>query len=392
MGNSQAHIVPENIVIAGAGPVGAVCALAMKQGGLDPLLLEARSQHTPVHDRRTLALSYGSRLILERLGVWQNIADASAITRIHISHRGGLGRAELNAAEEKLPALGYVLSYGELTRALLQGLEQAAVRIRYATPVVQVLTGSTSARLHLGGDTPQEMHANLAVIADGGRNETQQGKWFRDYGQVAVVAQVTTELPHAGTAYERFTPNGPIALLPNGQDGSYALVWVNAPDEAARIAQLDDAQFLTELQDQFGGRQGKFFSVGSRGQFPLKLDYHGTQAGEHVVRIGNAAQTLHPVAGQGFNLGLRDAWELAQSCMELSEEMRLGGIEQLQAYARTRQCDAVPGILFTDLLVRSFSTANPLAQHVRGLGLMALQAFPLARHFVARRMLFGRHG
>ena len=407
MANSPAHIVPENIVIAGAGPVGAVCALAMQQGGLDPLLLEARSQHTPVNDKRTLALSYGSRLILERLGVWQNIADASAITRIHISHRGGLGRAELNAAEEKLPALGYVLSYGELTRALLQGLEQAAVRIRYATPVVQVQAGSTSSRLHLGGDTPQnlaqrgdtpqEMHANLAVIADGGRNETQQGKWFRDYGQVAVVAQVTTELPHAGTAYERFTPNGPIALLPNGRDGPYALVWVNAPDEAARIAQLDDAQFLTELQDQFGGRQGKFFSVDSRGQFPLKLDYHGTQAGEHVVRIGNAAQTLHPVAGQGFNLGLRDAWELAQSCMELNEEMRLGGmdlggIEQLQAYARTRQRDAVPGILFTDLLVRSFSTANPLAQHVRGLGLMALQAFPLARHFVARRMLFGRHG
>ena len=383
---------PENIVIAGAGPVGAVCALAMKQGGLDPLLLEARSQHTPINDKRTLALSYGSRLILERLGVWKDIVDASAITRIHISHRGGLGRAELNAAEEKLPALGYVLSYGELTRALLHGLEQAAVRIRYATPVVQVQAGNASACLHLGGDTPQEMHANLAVIADGGRNETQQGKWFRDYGQIAVVAQVVTELPHAGTAYERFTPNGPIALLPNGQDGAYALVWVNAPQEAARIAQLDDAQFLTELQGQFGGRQGKFFSVGSRGQFPLKLDYHGTQAGEHVVRIGNAAQTLHPVAGQGFNLGLRDAWELAQSCMELSEETRLGDAGQLQAYARTRQRDAVPGILFTDLLVRSFSTANPLAQHVRGLGLMALQAFPPARHFVARRMLFGRHG
>lgn len=385
------RIVPENIVIAGAGPVGAVCALAMQQGGLDPLLLEARSQNIPINDKRTLALSYGSRLILERLGVWQNIVDASAITRIHISHRGGLGRAELKASEEKLPALGYVLSYGELTNALLHGLEQAAVRIRYATPVVQVQAGSTSSRLQLGGDTPQEMHANLAVIADGGRNETQQGKWFRDYAQVAVVAQVTTELPHAGSAYERFTPNGPIALLPNGNGGAYALVWVNAPDAAARIAQLDDAQFLAELQDQFGGRQGRFLSVEARGQFPLKLDYHGTEAGAHVVRIGNAAQTLHPVAGQGFNLGLRDAWELAQSCLE-ANVTELGAVSQLKEFARTRQRDAVPGILFTDLLVRSFSTANPLAQHVRGLGLMALQALPFARHFVARRMLFGRHG
>lgn len=389
----------ENIVISGAGPVGAVCALALKQGGVDPLLLEARPQSAPINDRRTLALSYGSRLILERLGVWSQIEHAAAITRIHISHRGGLGRAELTASEEKLPALGYVLSYGELTRALQQGLEHAVVRMRYATPVEQVLSGSTHAILKLGGAQPQEMPARLAVIADGGRNETQTGthagKWFRDYGQVAVVAQVVTELPHAGTAYERFTPNGPIALLPvvgaSGESGTYALVWVNAPQEAARIATLGDAQFLAELQNQFGGRQGRFLSVGARGQFPLKLDYRGSAAGEHVLRIGNAAQTLHPVAGQGFNLGLRDAWELAQSCIETPADA-LGSALQLKAYARSRQGDAVPGILFTDFLVRSFSTANPLAQHLRGLGLMALQAFPPARHFVARRMLFGRHG
>ncbi len=385
----------EHIAIVGAGPVGAVCALALKQGGLDPLLLEARAQEAPVNDKRTLALSYGSRLILERLGVWAQVEQVGAITRIHISHRGGLGRAELTASEEKLPALGYVLSYGELGRALLLALQNAGVRIRYATPLQQVRADGNRACLHLGGDTPQEMHAQLAVIADGGRSETghgnHHGKWFHDYGQVAVVAQVKTELPHAGTAYERFTPDGPIALLPNGEAGNYALVWVHPPQQAERVAQLDDAQFLAELQDRFGGRQGRFLSVSARGQFPLKLDYRGTQADAHVVRIGNAAQTLHPVAGQGFNLGLRDAWELAQSCVETTAEA-LGGDQQLSAYAKTRQRDAVPGILFTDFLVRSFSTNNPLAQHLRGLGLMALQALPPARHFVARRMLFGRHG
>jgi 2-octaprenyl-6-methoxyphenol hydroxylase len=387
----MAEIAEENIVIAGAGPVGAVCALAMKQGGLDPLLLEARPQNMPVNDRRTLALSYGSRLILERLGVWAHIRQAFAITRIHISHKGGLGRAVLDTTEEKLPALGYVLSYGELSGALLCALEASAVRIRYGTPVEDVQPGSQGAKVQVGGEFAGTLAARLAVVADGGRGEAQPGKWFRDYGQVAVVAQVTTELPHQGTAYERFTPDGPVALLPNGAGGAYALVWVNAPEQAARIAQLDDASFLSGLQRQFGGRQGKFISVSARGQFPLKLDYHGSAAGERMVRIGNASQTLHPVAGQGFNLGLRDAWELAQSCLEIPAN-ELGGATQLAAFSRSRQRDVLPGIGFTDFLVRAFSTSNPVAQHLRGLGLMALQALPPARHFVARRMLFGKNG
>ncbi len=377
----------EKILIAGAGPVGAVCALALKQGGLDPLMLEARPQDAPVNDRRTLALSHGSRLILERLGVWSLIENATAIKRIHISHRGGLGRAELTATEERLPALGYVLNYADLHTALQQALDETAVRIRFGTPVESVTPGMT-ARIGLGDG--QVIAAGLAVVADGGRGETQAAKWSRDYEQVAVVAQVQTELPHCGVAYERFTPAGPIALLPNGSAGAYALVWVNAPPEAERVTGLDDAAFLRELQDKFGSRQGQFLAVSSRGRFPLKLDYRGTDAGAHVVRIGNAAQTLHPVAGQGFNLGLRDAWELAQSCLETPET--IGNHAHLNAYAQSRQRDAVPGILFTDFLVRGFSTANPLVQHARGLGLIALQALPPLKHFVARRMLFGRHG
>ncbi len=381
---------PEQIVIAGAGPVGAVCALALKLGGLDPLVLEARPENAPVNDRRTLALSYGSRLLLERLGIWARIRDATPITHIHISHRGGLGRAFLSAQEEKLPALGYVLSYGELTQALMDMLRQAGVRMRFGVQVKQAEAQDDAAVLVLEGDSPETLHARLAVIADGGRGrDAPPAKWSRDYEQVAVVAEVKSELPHRNLAYERFTPNGPIALLPRG-DG-YALVWVNAPDEAARIAQLGDAEFLADLHRQFGNRQGRFRAVHARGQYPLKLDYRGTEAGPHVVRIGNASQTLHPVAGQGFNLGLRDAWELAESCLESAPEM-IGSATQLARYAAGRRRDALPGIGFTDFLVRTFSTPNPVAHHLRGLSLMALQMLPPARHFVARRMLFGKNG
>ena len=166
---------------------------------------------------------------------------------------------------------------------------------------------------------------------------------------------------------------------------------MNAPEEAQRILQLGDAEFLSELHQSFGGRQGRFLAVEQRGIFPLKLNYRGTEAGAHVVRIGNAAQTLHPVAGQGFNLGLRDAWELAQSCLGISSDA-LGSAAHLTRYAADRRRDVLPGIGFTDFLVRSFSTTNPVVHHLRGLGLMALQAVPPVRHFVARRMLFGKNG
>jgi 2-octaprenyl-6-methoxyphenol hydroxylase len=378
------------VVIVGAGPVGAVCALALKQGGLDPLVAEARGDDAPSSDRRILALSHGSRQILERLGIWAHLQEPTPISTIHVSHKGGMGRALLAAQEEGVPALGYVLSYGDLGRALDLALKQNEVDIRYGSPVESLTPGAESASMKIGGRQPCELSGRLIVVADGGRGEqAEPAKIGRNYNQVAVVAEVRTERPHNNQAYERFTPAGPVALLPKGE--GYALVWVCRPEEAEQIVGLGDADFLARLQDHFGYRQGRFLQVGPRGQFPLRLDWRGPGSQSRVVRIGNAAQTLHPVAGQGFNLGLRDAFELARLLID-DEGRDPGHPALLRKFAASRRTDALGGIVFTDLLVRTFSTDLAPLKHARGLGLMALQALPPLKHFIARRMLFGARG
>ena len=375
-----------DILIVGAGPVGAVCALALAQGGLSPVLLEARAADRKLADRRTLALSHGSRLILERLGVWQQLAGATAITDIDISQKGGFGHARLSAAEEIVPALGHVLGYDDLAHALDHALAAAGLAVRHDAAVAAALPGRTYATLRLhGGDL---LTARLAVIADGGRSLAGAAKIDKDYGQVALVGRVRTDRPHGGLAYERFTPQGPAALLPRGD--SYALVWVASPAEAERLLALGDDVFLAALQNHFGGRAGRFLAIAERGRFPLRLAWQGSRAGKRLVRIGNAAQTLHPVAGQGFNLGLRDAWELAQAVLD--EPADPGAATTLARYAASRRRDTLPGMGFTDALVEIFSRDWGPLRRARGLGLFALQAVPPLKHFVARRMMFGARG
>jgi 2-octaprenyl-6-methoxyphenol hydroxylase len=204
-----------------------------------------------------------------------------------------------------------------------------------------------------------------------------------------VVCEVRTELPHANQAYERFTPEGPAALLPKGD--RYALVWTASNADAQRISALPDSEFLAALYNHFGGRQGRFVAASPRKTFPLKLSYTGSEAGDRVVRIGNAAQTMHPVAGQGFNIGLRDAWELAALCGDVARN-EIGGGAMLRAYARGRRTDVMGGVGFTDFLVRVFSNDIAPLRHARGLGLLALEVFPPLKTFVARRMIFGARG
>ncbi|KVW97058.1 FAD-dependent monooxygenase [Thiobacillus denitrificans] len=393
-----------DIFIVGAGPVGAVCALALQQQGIVARVLEALKDSDSLRaearaksyaqpedaraDTRTLALSHGARLILDRLGVWDTLEDVTPITRIHISQRGALGVARLAADEVKVPALGYVLSYAALTAALKQALAGAGIAVEYGVVVDRIESGTEMASLHAADGSVHA--APLVVVADGGRGEAAPKPRFeRDYDQMAVVCEVQTELPHANQAYERFTPEGPTALLPKGD--RYALVWTARREDVERIAQLPDAEFLAALTRHFGGRQGQFLSASPRKTFPLKLAWTGSEAADRVVRIGNAAQTLHPVAGQGFNIGLRDAWELAALCGD-SPASEIGSAAMLRAYAHGRRADVLGGVGFTDFLVRVFSNDIAPLRHARGLGLLALEVFPPLKSFVARRMIFGARG
>jgi 2-octaprenyl-6-methoxyphenol hydroxylase len=373
------------ILIVGAGPVGAVCALALQQQGIAARVIEAQPADARA-DTRTLALSHGSRLILERLGVWDKLTDVTPITRIHISQRGALGVARLSADELGVPALGYVLPYAVLTAALKQALTDAGIAVEYGVAMDRIESGA--ATLHtVDGRT---LAAPLVIVADGGRgDQVPTPRFERDYDQMAVVCDVQTELPHASRAFERFTPEGPAALLPKGD--RYALVWTASNVDAQRIAALSDSEFLAALYRHFGGRQGLFLHASPRKTFPLRLAWTGNEAGDRVVRIGNAAQTLHPVAGQGFNIGLRDAWELASLCGD-TPASEIGNAAMLAAYARGRRADVLGGLGFTDFLVRTFSNDIGLLRHARGLGLLALEALPPLKTFVARRMMFGARG
>jgi 2-octaprenyl-6-methoxyphenol hydroxylase len=375
------------VLIVGAGPVGAVCALALRQQGIAAQVIEAQPDNARA-DSRTLALSHGSQLILERLGVWHRLQGVTPITRIHISQRGALGVTRLTAEQVKVPALGYVLPYATLVAALKQALAEAQIAVEHSVAVTGIEADAAAATLHT--DAGRSLAAPLVVVADGGRGDAApEPKLQRDYEQRAVVCEVQTELPHANQAYERFTPQGPAALLPKGD--RYALVWTASHADAERIAALDDAEFLAALYQHFGGRQGRFVAASPRKTFPLKLAYVGSTAADRIVRIGNAAQTLHPVSGQGFNIGLRDAWELASLCGDSAPDA-LGNAAMLAAYARGRRVDVLGGVGFTDFLVRVFSNDIAPLRHARGLGLLALELCPPLKNFVARRMIFGARG
>ncbi len=389
---SQPENVQHDIAIIGGGPVGAALALALRDSGLRICLLEARAPQIASNDARALALSYGSRLLLDRLKVWCHIQDISAIRTIHISQQKSFGRTLLKAAELDVSELGYVLPYPALQTALDIGLQDTATHTLYGAQVtaLQGHRDYASIAYTLDGAT-HEMQARIAVVADGGKLlATQHPPEVRDYGQSALITHITCSAPVPHTAYERFTPQGPLALLPY-KDG-YELVWT-APHQAAQEMLLwDDATFLRTLQQQFGERVGDFLSVAKRSCFPLGLKRAPQQTPQpHIVLLGNAAQTLHPVAGQGFNLGLRDAWDLAQVILD-AETTAVGSEEMLAAYSAQRRTDREAGIRFTDSLVRLFSNDMPVLSGARAAALTALDCLPYAKKFVAKRMMFGANG
>jgi 2-octaprenyl-6-methoxyphenol hydroxylase len=391
-----------DILIAGGGPVGAALALALEGSGHSVLLAEARSadssgtrsadsneprsaesggaRSTATGDARAIALSYASRLILERLHAWSGM-PVTPIATIHISQRGGFGRTLIRADDCRLPALGYVANYDDLLRSLLAA-PCSAQRLFGAR--LTGFDGSTAVLQTAQGE--RSFAPRLTVFADGARiaDDRAAPAYSKDYHQTALIAWVKAEQAHGGRAWERFTPEGPLALLPHG--AGYALVWTAGPDRAAHLAALDTTAFLAELHAAFGGRLGAFVDAGARSAFPLALRYRREETRPRSVAVGNAAQTLHPVAGQGFNLGLRDAWELALLAREAPDP---GSDGFIGGFRRARALDRRAGIQFTDGLVGLFSNADPLLCLGRGAGLLALDLAPFARRFIARRMIFG---
>ncbi len=380
-----------DIVIAGGGPVGAALALGLRDSGLNLALLDARAPGAAIDDARTIALSHGSGLILDRLGVWTALAIAATpIHHISISQQRGFGRAELSAAEAGVPALGYVTGYAALQRALTAELDRSAVQVMAGCAVQAVSGDANSAVVTVDcRGTQQQLAARLVAIADGGTQLNIAHVKTRDYRQSAVVCDVVSEQSHQNRAFERFTLEGPLALLPTAR--GWSLVWTARPEHAHELATLDDAEFCRRLQAAFGGAVGAFTAAGRRQVFPLALKYATRPDAPRTLLIGNAAQTLHPVAGQGFNLGLRDAWELAHAILAHGASDP-GASTLLNAYFSQRRFDRTATILFTDSLIRLFCKDIPLLDHARGSGLAALGGIPPAKSFLVRRMMFGARG
>ncbi|HLX29396.1 MAG TPA: FAD-dependent monooxygenase [Casimicrobiaceae bacterium] len=380
-----------DVAIAGAGPVGATLALALAHADLDIVVLDARAEGESAHER-TLAISHGARLIFERVGVWTPlVATQGAVTpivAIDVSQARGFGAVRLEASEQSLPALGYVVSYRALANALDDALKRAGIDVRFGTAVRSVIGSRDCATLDLGA-AHDAIDARLAVVADGAGAAVEGiGRRRHDYRQVAIVASVSIDRPHHGVAYERFTPDGPIALLP--QRDHYALVWTRKPADADAALALDERAFVAALRAHFGSRMRGFSGARERRAFPLALEVARQVVAPRTAVIGNAAQALHPIAALGFNLGLRDAFELARAIVDAPRDA-IGAKAMLARYARLRASDRKMAIAFTDGLVRLFANDVSWLHIPRGVGMMVLDVAPFAKRAFAHAMLFGVH-
>ncbi|AVR94910.1 FAD-dependent monooxygenase [Pseudoduganella armeniaca] len=369
-----------DIAICGAGPAGMALAALLVRRGVAPtriVLVDAKPLDVASTDPRTLALSWGSRQILEQIGAWP--VPSTEIHEIHVSRKGQFGRSMITRTEHHVPALGYVTRYGDIVTVLGGVCERLGVRSLRPARVAAIEEAADHVRLALadGGS----VHAAIVVQAEGGLFGEQDDKAKkRDYGQTAIIAQVTTSAPLAQRAYERFTGEGPLALLP--QDDGYSLVWCVRPDTAQTLLAMGDDAFLRKLGDTFGERLGRFTSATRRLAFPLGLNA-GMAGSARTAAIGNAAQTLHPVAGQGLNLGLRDAAVLARLLAQGATP------EMLAQYADLRRQDRDLTVRLTDTMARVFANDSPV-QALLGVSLAAIDVFTPARSLLAELMMYGR--
>jgi 2-octaprenyl-6-methoxyphenol hydroxylase len=384
-----------DLTIAGGGLVGASLALALAPLGLRIALIEAVEPGGGAHpsfDERTTALANGSVRVFRSLDVWRHMQrEATAIRRIHVSEQGRFGVARIDAAEQGLDALGYVVPNRVIGAGLWEGLRRARGVNLIAPARVTATTVAEDTRtlqVEAGGEAG-EIRARLVVAADGARSTLREQAGISaehwDYGQTAIISTMTTQRFHDHVAYERFTPDGPIAVLPLA-DGRCGIVWTRRPEEAERLMALPDAEFLAELQAAFGFRLGRLLRIGARHSYDLALSRAARYVAPRLAIVGNAAQAMHPIAGQGFNLGLRDAASLAEVIADsLSEGVTdIGDEAVLRAYAEWREQDRRRIVAFTDGLVRLFGTPLGAIRSLRSIGLLAFDAFPPAKAAMAR--------
>lgn len=386
-----------SVIIVGGGMAGATLALAISsltQGRMAVDLIEATrpdDRSHPGFDARAIALAQGTCQQLTRIGVWPALRDcATAITHVHVSDRGHAGFVNLYAQDYQVDALGQVIELHDAGQRLFALLTKApGVTLHCPARVVDVLRTADRAEVLL--DNGRRINGQLLVAADGSRSVLAQAcnvQWQQsEYPQFATIANVTTSEDPQGRAFERFTRYGPLALLPMSQ-GRSSLVWCHAREDRAEVDGWDDARFIRELQQAFGWRLGRIVKAGKRHSYPLSLLTASQHVSHRLALVGNAAQTLHPIAGQGFNLGLRDVMSLAETLAEAEQVGEdLGGYALLSRYQQRRQKDQQATVGVTDGLIRLFANRYGPLVVGRNLGLMAMEQLPAVRDAFAKRTL-----
>ncbi|NVD07507.1 2-octaprenyl-6-methoxyphenyl hydroxylase [Vibrio sp. JPW-9-11-11] len=382
-----------DVVIAGGAMAGMTLALSLNKLSPTPLSVavidpfQTNHQAHPGFDSRSIALSYGTVAILKQVGLWQAISEvATPIEHIHVSDRGHAGMTDITHQQLSVEALGYVVELTDVGAIYRQKAEQDPQITLVDAAVEAIVREQNSVELLLTNG--HQIKAKLLVAADGATSTCCQQAGIElhehDYGQVAVIANITTEQAHLGRAFERFTSSGPVALLPMSQ-GRMSLVWCLDPHQANAMMQASDTEFTQALQQAFGWRLGAITKVGQRACYPLLLRYRQQAISHRVAVVGNAAQTLHPIAGQGFNLGIRDVATLTEHIAQFADDP--GCYQALRQYQQARQTDREATITMTSSLVHLFSNDYLSLRIARNLGLAAMDTLPLLKAPLLQRTL-----